>query len=219
MKPRCGISLEHNPQVGFSRQLGGGSLEENTNRNAYFRSVNSWSSRARALLSELLEPVCGMFCVTRHLPIDIILQSLSRSSLWAASCLWPVTPGKRTRGETPPFSTASAILTHTEGLPECQERVTMATNQPNTMDFRSTGETRSCSVFMFYWLKLYAKSQVAIQRCASSVLCRQPNTVTFKAFLTMIFTALFSRIKLDFWANGLLGMCLMIGCWLRSARK
>lgn len=100
-----------------------------------------------------------VFGMTWHLPPVIIPQSRSRTSLWAASCLSPVTPVKRTRGETPPFTAASAIPVHTGGLPECQGRVTMETNQPSTMESRSTGGTcSSYDVILVYWLKCCSES-------------------------------------------------------------
>lgn len=103
-----------------------------------------------------------MFGITQRLPHVVIPQSLTRSSLWAVSFLWPVTPVKRTRAEKPPFSTDSTILAHTGGIPECREKVTMATNQPSAMVSRSTGGTcSSYDVMLIYWLKLCAKSWVA----------------------------------------------------------
>ncbi|KAG7214819.1 hypothetical protein INR49_010711 [Caranx melampygus] len=41
-------------------------------------------------------------------------------------------------GRDTPFTAASTIPVHTGGLPECQGRVTMETNQPSTMESRST---------------------------------------------------------------------------------
>lgn len=103
-----------------------------------------------------------MFCWSWH-PV-IVPQSLSRSSLWAASCRWPASPTKRTRTEIPPCKTASAILAYTAGLPECQGTVTMATKQPSTMEWRSTGRTRStCDARRVYRFKWCAKRRGGAQ--------------------------------------------------------
>lgn len=110
--------------------------------------------RAGAWLSRLIELVFTNVCF--ELPpashpslysfpsLSSSQQSLSRSFLWAAFCLWPATPGKRTRAVTPLYKTASIIPEHTGGLPACQGRVTMATKLPSTMEWGSTGRT-SCS--------------------------------------------------------------------------
>lgn len=171
MKPLCGLSLEHNPQVGFGWQQGGGGLERNSSTQVlYLQTVYcsscSFSEPGYLNLYECMH-VCMCECswpgtlgMTWRLPPVVIPQSRSLSSLWAASCLWPATPVKRTRGETPPFSAASAIPAHSGGLPECQGRVTMATNQPSTMESRSTGGTRSSyDVMLVYWLKWWERDE------------------------------------------------------------
>lgn len=156
MKPLCGLSLEHYPQVGFGRRQGGGGWRRSQEQVLICRLCAVEAAEPGLFWASFLN-VCvsvWVFGMTWHLPRVIIPQSLSRSSLWAASCLWLVTPAKRTRGETPPFSTAYAIPAHTGGLPECQGRVTMATNRPSTMESRSTGGTcSSYDVMLVYWFK------------------------------------------------------------------
>lgn len=154
--PLCGLSLEHNPQVGFCMAAGRGSLERNSSTSAYLQIVNCWGWRLFSFFFSFPEPAtgtctCKRFGMTWHLT----LQSLSRSTRWAASCLWPVTPAKRTRGETPPFSTPSAVPARTGGLPECRGRVTMATSHPSAMEL-STGELGLVSVddvVLVCWIK------------------------------------------------------------------
>lgn len=43
--PLCGLSLEHNPQVGFCMAAGRGSLERNSSTSAYLQIVNCWGWR------------------------------------------------------------------------------------------------------------------------------------------------------------------------------
>lgn len=154
MKPLCGLSLEHNPQVGFGWQQGGGKVGEELEHRCLFAD----SILLRLQLSEPASLTCA--CERESVWDDLasapcsISQSLIRSSLWATSCPWPVNPVKRTRGETLPFSAASAIPARSGGLPECQGRVTMATNQPSAMESRSTGGTcSSYDVMLVYCLK------------------------------------------------------------------
>lgn len=162
--PLCGLSLEHNPQVGFCMAAGRGEFGEELEHKCLF--ADSKLLRLEVFFFSFFfsfpEPAtgtctCKRFGMTWHLT----LQSLSRSTRWAASCLWPVTPAKRTRGETPPFSTPSAVPAHTGGLPECQGRVTMATSHPSTMEL-STGELGLVSVdvvVLVYWIKWLQRAE------------------------------------------------------------
>lgn len=151
MKPRLDLSLEHNPRVGFGQQRGGGSSRgtraHDTSTSCVVEAAATAEREGRGGCTATRDTPD----VTWRPPSLITPQIPSRSSLWAASCPSPVSPVKRTRGETLPLS---AYPARSGGPPVCQGRVTMATNQPSTSEPRSTGGTRSrYDVMLVYSLK------------------------------------------------------------------